>query len=366
MPIKLTPKKRRIAQSRELNQKSGWKAHKMRLKIKKKTKLAILVLIMLLVVVLLGAILRLHSTFLSSWKFKGVTKNYLWNGQFNINLVVLTNSVSLVTFNPKEEIITILNLPPQTYLEVPGGFGHWQLRAIFNLGKSEKKGGGKLVKETLSQFLGIHLDGFLALGESGENLTYQKSAKEIIDVLRANPISGITLLSDLKTDLTLWELVKLKWAFWQVRFDKVKSIDILDFGVLDKETLADGTSVYTTDPVKLDSILTYFTDPSLREESLSIAVFNATDYPQLAQRSKRIITNLGGRVIALANAEGKEGKIKRTYIVGPNSKTKTRLLQIFDLGCSEDPKCDKIVPQDLGLASMRSQISLILGEDFVK
>ena len=127
--------------------------------------------------------------------------------------------------------------------------------------------------------------------------------------------------------------------------------------------MADAEQVFIFDPVKLDSALQEFADERILKEHLSISIFNATDKPLLAQKAKRIITNLGGNVIATANSQE---KLTRSYVAGEESKTFQRMLQIFDSGCSDDPKCDKINTVDLGLASVRSQVTLVLGEDYIK
>jgi len=122
---------------------------------------------------------------------------------------------------------------------------------------------------------------------------------------------------------------------------------------LDKENLADGTPVFTTDQIKLDSVLSDLRDPAIVSEHKSIAVFNATNHPQLAQKWARLITNLGGNVIQISNTSLRQDK---TRIWGEQSQTLKRLTQIFSC-------CDKIEPQLEGISS-RAQINVILGEDF--
>lgn len=326
----------------------GWKAVQSRIKRGKKIKLALIVLGAVVGLVILGQIVNLTKIIISPWKVDGIKRQYLWDGNYNINLVIKTDSISVLIFNPSQKKVTLMKLSENTFLEVPQGFGRWQLSSIYGLG------GANLLKDSLMSFLGIPIDGFVEF----QKPLNQRSVTELVS---KNPLTILTILPYIRTDLTPWELVRLKFALSQVRFDKIKNLDLLTLGVLDKMKLADGTEVVIADPVKLDSVLSDFSDPKLEKEHASIAVFNATSYPLLAQKAARIITNLGGNVIGTHNTED---KLDKTYIVGEKSDTLKRLSQIFGLSCGEAPKCDKIKGLNLGLESSRAQINLMVGEDF--
>ncbi len=189
-----------------------------------------------------------------------------------------------------------------------------------------------------------------------------------MDHFRGNLFSGMKILPELHSDLTGFELVRLKLGLLQVRFDRINQIDLEKLSVLEKQKLADGSEVFIVDPIRLDSVMSDLEDPKIKSENLSVAIFNATEYPLLAAKTKRLITNMGGNVIVTQNAPRKVEKsyvdFGSTVVEGEKSKTLDRLKQIFDLGCSKDPKCDKISVADLGLAASRAQIIVILGEDF--
>lgn len=337
--------------------KKSWKDVQSKARMKKRTKLAILVLSLVAGFLILSWAIKFTQNLFNPWKSVSYQKNYLWNGEFNINLVLRSKDISILSYNPKEGKITILHIPDNTFLEVPFGFGKWQLRSVYGLGESQNEiGGDKLLVDTLVSFLGLPIDGFLDFNSGNST-----SPSEIIDILRKNPFSGINFLSNLKTNLTTWELLKLKLGVLSVRFDKVMELDLNKMNILDTENLSDGTEVFTSDPVKLDSVLTGLTDPAVTAEHKSIAVLNATDQPQLAGKWARLITNLGGNVIITSNAQN---KLKQTLVVGEESKTLKRLQQIFAIGCKDGPKCGKVNPAGQDLVSSRAQINLILGEDF--
>lgn len=327
----------------------GWRSAQSKIKKSKQVKLALIVLGIIGGLLILSWATRFANQMFSPLNTQLQTRSYIWNGKFNLNLMVRTKEISLFSYNPKQGKIVIINIPNETMLEVPGGFGSWQLRSIYDLGESEKSGGGdKLLASSLASFLGVPIDGFLDFSKQKP-----RSTGEIVDILRANPFSGINLLNLLKTDLTPWELIRLKMGVSGVRFDKIRRLDLVKLNVLEKQKLPDGQETYFGDPVKLDSVLTDLADPVFQFEHISIAIFNATDMPQLAQKWARVITNLGGNVIITANADA---KLKKTQIQGIKSQTSERLKQIFAIS-------DKIKPKEDDMVS-RAQINLILGEDY--
>lgn len=369
MPTKLVSAKGNSVNKKNTHRlvKSSWKDAQSAAKSKKRTKLAIGVLMIVGVLLLASWMIKFAQGLFSPWQQTGASKNnlsywyknYLWDGEFNINLLIRINHVSLFSYNPKEEKIVVVEIPDETLLEVPAGYGMWQLWAIYGLGESQKDtSGDRLLTDTLTSLFATPIDGFLDFSL----LQPQKSASEIIETLRKNPLSGLNLLSSLKTDLTMWELLRLKLGISSVRFDKISKLDLLKLNVLDSGNLPDGTPIFTADPVKLDSVLSDLADPTITSEHKSIAVLNATDRPQLAFKWARLITNMGGNVIITANAKV---RLKKTQVVGEKSSTLRRLRQIFDLGCQKDPKCDKINSSDEDLGFSRAQINLLLGEDYI-
>lgn len=327
--------------------KKGWKDIQSKARRSRQTKLAVVVLGLVIGLVITSWVIRFTQSLFSPWKLSvKAERNYIWDDKFNINLLLRADQTSIFSYNPTEKKIVILNIPDETFLEVPKGFGFWQLRAV------DKLGGDTLLVDTLRNFLGIPIDGFLDFSGPG----ISKSAVEIVEELRQNPFSGFNLMPSLKTDLTLWELVRLKLSITGVRFDKVAEINLDKQEILNKETLPDGTEVLTADPVKLDSVLVNLVDPAFTFEHKAIAIWNATNRPLLAQKAARLITNLGGNVIITSNAEE---KLKKTMVYGEKSDSLKRLKQIFVLD-------DKISSSSANLEFSRAEINIFLGEDFDK
>ncbi|EKD84978.1 MAG: hypothetical protein ACD_38C00119G0004 [uncultured bacterium] len=334
--------------------KKYWKDVQSKSKTKKRNKLALAVLGILVGILIIGWLINFTQSLFKPFNNAGSSagnyqKKYSWDGSFNINLVIRTKNISLLSYNPTKGSIIILNIPDETFLELPNGFGKWQLRAIYDFGQTQGLGGDKLLKESLSSFFAVPIDGFLDLSASGV------TSAEVIETLRKNPLSGYGLLSALKTDLTMWELLKFKMNISAVRFDKIKELNLDKLSVLQKDNLPDGSFVFISDPSILDSVLGDLVDPKIVSEHKTIAVLNATDKPQLAQKWARLITNLGGNVIITGNAPE---RLEKTQVFGEQSFTLKRLRQIF----APD---DKISSSEGVMGSSRAQINVLIGEDYI-
>lgn len=316
-----------------------WKTVQSKKNIRKKTKLALMVLGIILGILLLGWVFRFTQTLFSPWQASEGSRNYAWGGEFNINILLASKDIALLSFNPTDQKITVVRIADQTLMDVPREFGKWQARSVSSLG------GNKLLKETLGAFFGLPVDGYLRF----EGKLSDKNTQEIVESIKQNPFDIFSLLPNIKTDLTLWELIKLRFEIANVRFDKIKYVDLEELGLLEEDQLADGTPIFTFDPVKIDSFSMQLLEPKIQLENKTIAIYNATDQPGLAQKAARIIENLGGNVIITSNSGEKLG---RTKVIGEKSQTLTRLLQVFNAEVSE-----------VGIES-RAQISIMLGEDY--
>lgn len=327
----------------------GWKKVQQKRKTKAKTKLGLLALGLIVLLIAFSQVFRFTKTLLSPWNISGSQKNYTWNGQFNINLLFRSKGIALVSYNPTDQKIAVVDIPGETYLQAAHGFGSWQLRSLFDLG------GDKLLKDTLSDFLAQPIDGFLDFSGPFKN----KSAKEIVDLIKSNPIGLINMLPYLRTDLTLWELLRLNFALGSVRFDKLTQINLQETNALTKDHLLDGTEILIADPNILDTSLVALSDPKIKNEHKNIALFNATEKLWFAQKWARLITNIGGYVIITSNAKK---QVDKTIVVGERSDTLKRLQQIFNYICSND-NCDKIQKMDEDIVSSRGQINIKLAPD---
>ncbi len=300
---------------------------------------------------------------------RGITsKPYHWNGSSNLNIVIKAANIGVVSYNPTDQTIAFAEIPDQVYTDVPRGFGKWPVRSIFDLGQqSNPPIGNRLLEDSLVDLMGVPIDGYIQFLGKMEG----KKVGEVVDYLRGNPLDVGSFLGQIKSDLTPLEILRLRWGVSKVRFDKVDLIDLSKANVFEDSNLPDGTPILITDLTRMDSALQDFTENKIRKENLSVAIFNGTDHPGLAQKAARIITNIGGNVIFTSNLAQTHD---RSFVTGKSSDTLNRLRQIFSLDCTNNTNCAKIGCQnqasdcngilDQEIKQSRAQINIILGEDF--
>lgn len=311
---------------------ASWKSAQSKKNKNKQVKLAIVGLGLVIGLVLLSQAFKFCQVISNPWTSDS-QRQVRWSEDATINLVLRGETISLLSYNPTDGKISIINIPNQTYLEVPKGFGKWQISSITGLG------GDQLLKESVTNFFGIPVEGYITAD-------FKKLNDE-------NIFSIFNLLSEVKTDLTPIELFKLKMGIASVRFDKISEVNLEDTGLLDKFSLNDGTPVLVSDPLRLDTLSSELADPKIKMEHKTVAIFNSTSYPGIAQIAARIISNLGADVIIVSNSPD---LLSKTKILGEDSKTTSYLKQIFNTSATIEP--------EESLPASRAQITVYLGEDF--
>jgi hypothetical protein len=300
--------------------KGHWRSDQENKKVKQKVKLALLVLGLIFLLVIVSNTLKLIANF-----HKPLTpglstpKQFLWEDKYPINLVLETSTISIISFDPTQKEIKVINL------------------GSLELGTNTKK---QELKKNLEAILGIPIDGYIGLDSNFSSYT----PLEVVEKLKSNPLEWFFNLKSISSDLTPKELVNLAFSLSNIRFDKVSEVEIE--GELEL------------------SIGKNFADTSIRNDQASIAIFNATDIPGLAQKAARVINNLGGNVIIITSIGN--STLEKSYIYSSGDApiyTKSRLTRIFTPNCSESSNCD--ILEDTDITSSRAQINIVLGQDFV-
>lgn len=318
-------------------------------------RLAVATIAILILIITAGQGVKITSGLFKP-QIQNLQGNFLWEQNGSINLIIMSNYISILHLSPGEGRVFLLKIPAETYLEVPGGYGSWRADAIYNLGEAEQSFKGvNLLKSSVASFLGLPVDGFMQI----EGRFKQKPHDEVIKEVK-NPAFVFELISATRSDLSSVELAKIFWEMSKTRFDKIEILDSLALGFFERKKLLDGAEVLVPDPYKIDPFVEdNLSNASFREEQLTISVFNATSTPGLAKKAARVITNLGGSVVQISGYP--DQKVKSIIFSKDEemSKTYKKLARIFDIDC-QGKICD-ILPEHL--EADRAQIILILGED---
>lgn len=290
-------------------------------------------------------------------------KSYPWNTESSYNLLYAVQTdhkklseISFINLQPRQKKITVLHISDSVYVEVPKGYGQWTIGSVFPLGQEDGGRGTALLRLSLSRLVGLPVDG-IVIKEGNVD-----TAENIINSLRKNQLAFLNVAGSIKSNVSTLELMTLGKFISSVRSDKVVSLDLAKSTITESKLLPDSSRVLGIDTIQLDSFIrNSLADVAFTDENATISILNATDHPGLAQFASRIITNMGGTVVFMGNTTSLQGKsLVISKEEGNTIVTKKRLEEVFAPWCQKDP----CFSDDPKVATSRSQLVIVLGEDF--
>lgn len=354
--------------------KSSWRNYQQSSLSSKRVYLGLTVLALVVGIIIVGKLLNFVGSLGQPFSKSGqVVRRLEWDRNTNLNIVIRSQTTDFLSYNPYDRRVVIVRFPDETYLNVPG-YGNWQVRSIYELGQSEKVPiGGELLKVSLSRVMGVPINGVLV----GGNQLSERSTNQLLEDVRGSPTFLFSLTANSTTDLSFMEILRFWWEIRSIRFDKIQTINLAQSDITSWEVLSDGTRVLKINQPLLDQRLEgMLQEGFLARERLSVAIFNSTSHPLLADRAARIVSNLGGRVVETSTLVGDPQSL--TVVIGGDSVTNSRLKRAFSPGCHKQTlftlvlqdSCAKIVAELIGNnvelreSSLRADIVIVLGEDF--
>lgn len=344
---KLLHKSKKVQRARRKNH--SWRILKMKSSIKRNLRLlglAVIVFISTLVVFAAVSFYNFYRRPLAA--AGGVLPKTTWTeeGRENLLLVLLDNfsasgapsvgantpirGLAVLSLDPWEKGATLLLLPLEVEVEVPGGLGLARLSMVYALGEmSSPPQSINLLLKTVANFLSVPLDGYLLLDRSGlaelENVLGEKASLESFKAL-LSPLKVshwprlLGLLSgSLRTNLNLEELGKAGWFFSGVRFDKATTVSL-------DESLASSLEARHLFIKRL------FLEQKVREENLKVLILNGTEVSGLAGKASLFVETLGGEVLNVGNAPSQDYKKSLMIVKETSSYTVRRLRDVFSFG----------------------------------
>ncbi len=231
---------------------------------------------------------------------------------------IVFKPLTFYSLDPKELTAVKIDLPSGLYVDAAFGYGPYKLKSLFELGELDKRG-GKVLAATVSEILGVPVDGFV------DELSIKKSYQ---------------------TNLNFFDFGLIGFNLLKIRADKIRDLNFGKLDVLTDLVLADGSTVQTFDFQKFDFLTRgSFNETRLILENLDVEVLNAGEVSGLGNKTARILSNMGLKVVNVANAEIPIGDCEVKS--DKTSVTADRIAQIF--GC-------RILTKEPG----RANISLIL------
>lgn len=276
-------------------------------------------------------------------------RHRIWDGQSRLNIALAGEKTYLLSLDPVDSEIILVEIPSETIVEVAFGHGFYPIDSIFELSRLEKRE-GELLAETLENNFAVPVEGwFYSLHEI--NSSSVKEPKSLLTRLIFSRIKP-----GAKTNLAFWDLSRLWLVSNNVSVFRANFFNLSNLNLLVEVELPDKTKALKIDEDRLDAFTQqHFQEKKLGGENLVVEVINSTGLPGLAEKGARLLTNIGVEVVGVGNQE--EG-VSRCLLIGESSVKKNyltkRMMEIF--------ACDWQTSEERG----KGDLTLVLGEEFQK
>lgn len=290
----------------------------------------------------------------SSYSFKDdpyPTTSYIVVEKLDASTIKLTK-LQYIIMDRETKKVMLFNIPLDLTVDAPGRFGEETLDRFFALGTLKDsedylKEGTEMMNSTLMKIFGFKVDRYVLVSqEFDDNFTKLWSKGQFFNLLKDETSENFR--NSLYTSYNFQELYDVSTFVKSLPADRIIYKDI------NANDLVDTTFI--------DDLLTDITYNSvLVREGSSIAILNGTGYPGLASFGSRIVTNSGGRVVALGNATS---TYEESYIVANDINSESvaylsRTLNIKNIVSSSDTNLYENVMD-------RADITIVLGIDISK
>ena len=237
--------------------------------------------------------------------FKAV-KQSVWNGKDRLSLIALSGDrIELINLIPSQKKQLIWEVPSDLVVEVPSGYGPYQLKKVFTLGELDKKGGELLLKTT-SNLFGLKVSAYRVEG---------------------------------KTNLSWWDSLRINW------FNRTKAFQTSRLDL--------SGQMGRIDQIVNESLF----DQVIAREAVPVAVLNATGVAGEANQVARLITNLGGQVVTIGNSEAGQDE-SEIWIVSDDLKSSVTLAFLESITGTKNVKVEPKAIQ------YRADIVVIVGKRY--
>lgn len=279
------------------------------------------------------------------------------SGFGRINILLVNDSLTLVSLEKEKKTLTVVSLPKELYLDVARGKGQITSASLFKFDSMQKKK-GSLLKSTIRELFGIPIDGWIKIPPN-----YKIESVNDFTNIRKRELDPFNLqeipqeLTGFKTNLFFLALKRFYFQLSTVREDKIEFIDLNSSRIFEKDTLPDGSVVLKTDLPSLDSLLKEkFYEWEIVKEGLSISVLNAANSSGLATKAARIVANSGGTVVMVGESQDRAVDcLLNVHKENQKSYTVKRLRETF----SCDITSEKI-------EGSRADVTLTIGSGYEK
>lgn len=207
-----------------------------------------------------------------------------------------TKAVRLLSYEPVEKELTMIDVPIDSYLNLPG-------RAVFLLkGYQPEESNYDEILLQIQDLFALPLDAVIVSHDPNLTLT-----EDQIQQLRQSTqfsINKIPLALDFfqnkaQTNLSSWDCITLLGYLRSLRADKISTYTLEGY---DFELKVDKRTYKALDLVKVDGLIRKVVpERAILKQPVAVEIRNATEVSGLGNQLNRYLTNLGAQVIFVGN-----------------------------------------------------------------
>lgn len=266
-------------------------------------------------------------------------------------ILVGTSPVSVWSWNKTDDTFDVIVLPSDVAADSIA-YGRYRLDALWKLGFIDKKGGLALAR-SLTDVLALPIERFIGEGE-------KLAATDDIEAYTRRLFSWSsvwpTLLGKRVTNIFFSDWVAFAWALKGAGSEDIHLIDLVHEPPTGSEVLPDQSTREFLDIQRLDVILKgRFEDEQVRQEAITVGVYNTTSTPALGTYAARILAQEGVLVVAVGNSDM---QIDACIVEASEELVKSRTVRVI----AEVFDCKTAVTQE----QERADVNVKLGSEFAK
>ncbi len=211
-----------------------------------------------------------------------------------LTILLVGEPMVIWSFRQGDEAATALALPTETTIDAVYGYGSYSLSALWKLGSIEKLG-GDLLRLSVSEAVGLPISWYIG-PKIGDIPTFGNPREAVDRYLTSRSLLHF-LWRNYETNLSSRAFLTAQKASGS----ELRSLAIA--AVIPPESEGDReTFQLRVDREAIDGVIGHeFEDPDVRAEGLSVAVYNTTSIPGLAERAARTLSHLGAVVVTVGN-----------------------------------------------------------------
>lgn len=279
----------------------------------------------------------------------------------NLNSENEVTSAHVLNIDTIERSIRECIIPENVLLSLPMGLEEYPLRSLFKISSLTTENESKsieVIRHSIHQLLGTSTDYFLIT----KNLTEMNTATEWLGTW--NTISTIGFNNQytkehIETNLTKASLLKIAWDIQKTKHYSNKTLTLQEPEYGEIIPQKDGSKYLQVNKLKLDNISKqYFEDLRIKNENARITIVNSTKMQGLAAYVARILGNAGAHIVETTSSDQllENSKVYFKTDDWRDSYTQTKLHHTIPV----------IKNEEYTLTDPRSDIKIVLGEDFAK